>query len=346
MCAFTSKAVGFARMMADLGRDVTVYWAGDETDEPCAEFVSLMSERERIGWFGNSVQNAPGDVIKWDASKRYWKTFLDASMNALHDRIAPGDIIAITGGCVQQRVVDAFPDIACIETCAGYEGIANRTHVCFESYAWQHYIYGKKAIVNGRWLDAVIPGYVNPMEFSVSHAEDPPYALYLGRMTSRKGVDLAVEIAEAAEIRLIMAGTGDVLPRGPELVGAVNPAERKRLLSHATVLLVPTLYIEPYGTVHVEALMSGVPVCAPDFGVFTGTLPESSRFRSFKEALDIVAAAREETSVERSARARQARRDFAPALLAEKWAAWLDVIDALADGRNGFYRNTIKGRIA
>ena len=54
------------------------------------------------------------------------------------------------------------------------------------------------------------------------------------------------------------------------------------------MLLVPTTYLEPFGGVHVEAMMSGTPVIVPDFGVFCQSVPHGKvgfRFRTVGEAV-------------------------------------------------------------
>ena len=60
--------------------------------------------------------------------------------------------------------------------------------------------------------------------------EKKPYYVYLGRMTQRKGVDVASQACEAAGVELIMAGSGTYIPKYGTYIGEVNADERKKLL--------------------------------------------------------------------------------------------------------------------
>jgi glycosyltransferase involved in cell wall biosynthesis len=66
-------------------------------------------------------------------------------------------------------------------------------------------------------------------------------------------------------------GPGGEGLEGCEYVGEVGPEVRAALLSRAHALIAPTVYIEPFGNVVVEAQASGTPTLTTDWGAFTET---------------------------------------------------------------------------
>lgn len=298
-CAYTVKGVRWSRMMQDLGWDFIVYGSGDHTPVD-VNFVSCLSDQDREDIFG--TDKAVPD-LEWDPfTQAYWTLFHTRAHREIVKRWRDGDVIAVSasgwGG------VDAFSDLGpVIEPHVGYPGIGNSLGAAFESYAWMHHVYGLKNIVFGRENDAVIPNFLDEAQFT--HGAPPSgYLLYLGRMNYKKGVDIAAQIAITYGMPLIMAGAGAMELNGTILCedgthvadaglvtyeGLVGPERRADLLAHANALLVPTRYIEPFGTVHAEAMLSGVPVLASDWGVFTETIEgdvDGATFHTLDEALE------------------------------------------------------------
>jgi glycosyltransferase involved in cell wall biosynthesis len=57
-------------------------------------------------------------------------------------------------------------------------------------------------------------------------------------------------------------------------VGVVGPQERARLMGGAAFVITPSIYLEPFCGVHVEAMMTGTPVITTDWGAFTKTFTD------------------------------------------------------------------------
>lgn len=346
-CAFTTKAARWTRVLKLINRDVTCYWGGGSVTVDC-EVVELLSEEERIKFFGDDVGNRLPD-IEWTLEKDYWAVFMYRAVREVKKRIQPGDTVAIWMGALMNQAIQAFgKDHNIIEPAVGYEGIANGTFACFESYAWMHHRYGAYQINDGRAFDTVIPNFVRAEDFKTG--KDEGYALYAGRIIKRKGVEVAADIAERAGIPLVVMGAGcktfedgvltatdgTVIKPVERYEGIAKPMRRADVMSHASVMIVPTLYIEPFGTVHIESMASGVPVVAVDYGVFTETITpgvDGYRYRTPAQGAKQVPW----TSVLRGKELRQRTLDrFSLEAVAPRFDEWLWRLDSVRNGMDGW----------
>lgn len=267
-CAYTAKVRRFCDMMTSLGHEIFLY-AGEENEADVTEHIPIIKKEDLEKWYpgkdwGNEVF---GD---WDSNSPAWKTMNARAVEAIKERKEPRDFLCIIGGLCQAEIVTALPDMRPIEWGIGYEGIINEAFHVFESYAWMHHVYGKRSIDDGKYFDTVIPNSFDDEEFIFSEKKED-YVLYLGRPTIRKGLDIVEELAKLGH-KIISAGQGDPQIKGVRHRGVVRGKEKAELLANAKAVLVPTKYIEPFGGVAVEAMLSGTPVITPDFGAFTETV--------------------------------------------------------------------------
>ncbi len=293
LCAYSAKNQKFCRMMQ--GHHDIIIYAPEGNQIEGATLVSCLSNKERIRIFG---KDDPFRLPSWPTEEQTAKFNQNVIME-MRTRLQPHDLILLSGGWTHHQVKYAFPNHICCECGVGYEGIMPENHIAFESYAWQHHVYAKKGINDGRFFDTVIPNYFDPTEFPILNKGKGDYLLFLGRVVLRKGAHIASEIAKASGMKLIVAGAGgkqvgndivapEVTVKDAEYVGPVNVKERAELLAGAKALLFCTTYIEPFGGVMVEAMMAGTPVIATDWGAPTEVVvPQSGfRFRNLREAVE------------------------------------------------------------
>lgn len=131
------------------------------------------------------------------------------------------------------------------------------------------------------------------------------YALYLGRICPEKGADVAIAAARAAGVRLIIAGQvypyfeheryfdQEIRPHlGPacRFVGPVGFARKRRLLTEARCLLVPSHVAETSSLVAREAAACGTPVIALPNGAMAETVEEGRTGFLVRDAGEMAAA--------------------------------------------------------
>jgi glycosyltransferase involved in cell wall biosynthesis len=122
----------------------------------------------------------------------------------------------------------------------------------------------------------VIPNYFDAKDFPFCPDKED-YYFYIGRLIARKGVYTAIKTVEAIGGRLVLAGQGELKINSNtncEVIGYVGPEERARLMGHAKAVFVPTLYLEAFGGVNVEAQLCGTPALTTNFGVFPETVKQ------------------------------------------------------------------------
>jgi glycosyltransferase involved in cell wall biosynthesis len=157
--------------------------------------------------------------------------------------------------------------------------------------------------IAGKWLAIYNGVELKHYDFQSQVDGDAPL-VFLGRIERIKGVHAALDIAERAGRKLVIAGnrvdTGSdaryfeecIAPRidGDRVryVGPVDDVAKNRILGEAAALLMPIEWEEPFGIVMVEAMACGTPV----IGFRRGSVPEvvSDRVTGFVVA-DVAAAA-------------------------------------------------------
>ena len=272
VCAFTSNVRGFCRMMKSLGHSVILY-AGEDNDAPCDELVTCITKKAQ------SVLcrvNGPADVgnAAYNPNAPHWQTFNNSVIAALRERAKDGDFLCLISGNCLDPVAREFPNLIRVEFSCGYEGVLKYTHRVFPSYSWAQAIYtfensGRAQGGQARFYDRVIPHYFDPTDFPFVEKKKP-YLAFVGRLNDDKGYKIAIDVAREIGVKLVVAGMGDTLPlRGIDYRGLVGIKERAEIMGNAAAVFVPSLYMEPFGKVAVEALLCGTPIITTDFGALS-----------------------------------------------------------------------------
>ncbi|GAH32869.1 unnamed protein product, partial [marine sediment metagenome] len=218
------------------------------------------------------------DFFKHDPKDLAYQTFNENAIREINRRKQARDMLLVSMGNFQKPIADAVGLMA-VEMGIGYTGVFCKYRV-FESYAWMHYLYGmmypNQSACDGSWYDCVIPNYFDPNDFEFSEEKDD-YYLFVGRLTPRKGLHVAQQVVDNIGAKLIVAGQGKLSDLGinspnVEHVGTVDVKQRSDLMKKAKAIFVPTIYLEPFGGVAVEAMFCGCPAITSDWGVFSETI--------------------------------------------------------------------------
>lgn len=273
-CAFSQKALKLGRMLKSSGHKVFFYGVEGSTVE-CDEFIQVSSKAVLQEAYGNYDYKKVQYKFDPKCKDLAYTAFNENAIREINKRKQRGDYLLITFGFGQKAIADAVNLDFPVESGIGYADTFARFKV-FESYAWMHYIYGKDKIADGKFYDCVIPNYFDPKDFTYRKKKED-YFLYLGRLVKRKGVQIAKETVEAIGGKLVLAGqkregvAADAIDTSPsymDYVGLADLEKRRKLLSEAKALLVPTTYIGPFEGVSIEAAFSGTPVITTDWGAF------------------------------------------------------------------------------
>jgi hypothetical protein len=275
-CAFSQKVKKLCSMLTDLGHEVFHYGC-EGSDVRCTEDVNVVSDEYRRSFYAGNE-----DMTKqftYDTMDEYHQVFHRRCVEEIGKRDGGGDFLLSAWGWGHKPISDQFPGMLVVESGIGYSDTYAKYRV-FESYAWMHWVYGKEASTSGRFYDVVIPNYFDPNDFTFGEDRED-WFLYIGRLVKNKGIGLAVDVTRKIGAKLVIAGQGslkneseglDIKGDHIEFVGHADVEKRRDLMSRARATFVPTYYIEPFGGVAVESMMSGSPVIATDYGAFSETV--------------------------------------------------------------------------
>lgn len=293
-CAFTGKVLRFCPMM--LSRGFEVYHYGVESSTVIASkridvitktewnelkyksYKNLHPELsdEAIAEKLSNPKHFVGDLANYNTP--LYSTFNEKLREELKKnyRSTSTDIVCLPFGYAHDSAI-ANLNIVAIETGIGYNG-SYKPYRIFESNAWKHFALGENKLKCSSNYWFVIPNYYDVLEWSFIEKPSKKKIGFLGRICQIKGLDVFVEIAKRfPHIEFIICGQGDETPyvsKSNNIVyqPPIHGSDRSKYLSELTAIVTPSIFVEPFCGVNVEAQLCGVPVIANDFGAFTETI--------------------------------------------------------------------------
>jgi glycosyltransferase involved in cell wall biosynthesis len=274
-CAYTMKVWKFCKMMEGRGHHLMHY--GHEESNPAAdELISVISKQEWDAIYGE--HDFKSSLFTYDTNDNAYQTFYRNAISEIRKRKQPGDIILPFWGAGVRPICDAHSDLITIEPGIGYAHGHWANYKIFESYAIYHAYCGLGSVgtCNQKWYDVVIPNYCDLDEFKYSDKKED-YFLFVGRVYDGKGLNIAIQATEAIGAKLKVAGqlsdhyadSNYKWPAHVEFVGYAGLNKRKELMKGAIASFLPSMYVEPFGGVQIENLLSGTPVITTDWGAFS-----------------------------------------------------------------------------
>jgi glycosyltransferase involved in cell wall biosynthesis len=265
---FGVATIRMARLLKELGHEVLLY-GSEENEAPCDELVKVVTKEE---------QNVLLDGLEYQYAAMYnraaalWQLANTRSIVEIGNRKQAKDVILTIGGTAQEPVASAHPNLMTVEYSIGYMSSFAKYRV-YQSHGWRAWSTAAQGSTDGRFFDEVIPLFFDEDEFPF-RPEKADFALYVGRLVPKKGLAIACQAACAARIPLLIIGHGDpsLVTHGATYLGALSDKERNDYMSKARVLLAPTTYMEPFGSVAVEAQLCGTPVVSTAYGGFIETV--------------------------------------------------------------------------
>ena len=295
-CAYTQKVFKFCKMMTSRGHKVIHYGTAGSNPQ-CSENVDVLSKETWDEIYGS--YDFKSKCFSYDENDKAYREFIETAIKEVGKRKNKNEFILPFWGPYLREICDAHEDLITVEPGIGYSGGHWAQWKVFESYALLHAYKNLWAAstCNMNHYEVVIPNYFDLKDFECGPEERDDYMLFLGRVYDGKGVNIAIEVTRKLGLKLKIAGqlAGQYedpeykWPDHVEFVGYATVEKRKELMRNAMGSYVASMYLEPFGGVQVENLLSGTPTITTDWGAFSENNINGItgyRCRTFKDFLD------------------------------------------------------------
>ena len=258
-------------MMTERGHTVYHYGHAD-SDVVCTEHITITDNEVLQKAYGSHDWRR--HTFKHNIFDHANVTRNQRAIPEIMKRAKQYDFLCCAWGVGDQNVAREVQKLGVIPTEPGV-GYSTGTFTDWRAYE-SHAIRNATEGLNNpqSWYATVIPNYFDPEDFTFQEYKDD-YVLFLGRVSELKGISTCIQACAAAGVKLKIAGQGrlsdlgyETVPDHVEELGYADTETRRKLMSNARALIIATTYLEPFGGVVVEALLSGTPIITPFFGAF------------------------------------------------------------------------------
>lgn len=330
VCAFTGKVLAFPDLVQPHGWHVVEY-SNEGSASNAREHIAILTRQRLQELSKRRSRDEPmdADVTNEPLQSEFQRILVDK----IKARAQPGDIVCHVYG-PNMQVVDALPKCHHVESSVGYTASPGLHFRIYESSAWMHWHLGKAGREDGSNYNWVIPSSFDVRQWPYCGAPKD-YAVYLGRVTPRKGMATLVEIARRMpDLPIHVYGPGDPTQwakDGPPTLlfkGPIFGAARAEAIRQACCMLMPTVYVEPFGFSGIEAQLCGVPLIGTSFGAFQETIIDGVTGYRCHTLADWIAAIRRSATLDRKQISDLARQRYSREVIGQQYN-W--VLQQLAD---------------
>lgn len=293
-CAYTQKVVKFSKMMMPRGHEI-FHYGHEDSSLPCTEHITVTN---------NQVFKKSYGDYDWHRTQFFHnisdyanQTFTKNTIPEILKRIQPNDFVLCWWGVGHKDIATEVTKLGAIpvEPGIGYAQGQFAKWRAYESHSIRSLIEGDMFPQN--WYSWVIPNFFDETEFEYRENKSD-YFLFLSRIIESKGINIAIQATQHTGTKLKIAGQGSLsdvgyqnIPEHCEFIGYADTEKRRNLMSGAKALIIGTSFLEPFGGVQVESLLSGTPVIAPFYGAFGEVLEDGKTgflCHNFKEYIDSI----------------------------------------------------------
>jgi glycosyltransferase involved in cell wall biosynthesis len=256
-------------MMSRRGHEI-IHYGHRNSKVECTGLVVVIEPETYDSLYGNVYDTRKNQYTVLSDDSEMYSLISRNTIHEISKRKKPGDFLLIFGGFWHKRIADAHQDMIVVEPAIGYPSSFCNYKV-YPSYAFMHR-FVEDSNLQMNYYHVVIPHYFDVDDFDPTQPKED-YFLFVGRLNFDKGITLAIDLTARIGSRLKVCGQGslsslgyDKIPDHVDFVGYVGVEERKKLMAKAKCLIMPTLYMEPFGCVAIEAMLSGTPILTNEWG--------------------------------------------------------------------------------